>query len=124
MWEQAQNQSLVRISLSPSPLTNSNHATAAIQSFVYHMIQHPKAWLKVRCEIDAAQARGLCLDRVIAFHDAEQLPYFKACVKEALRIFSPTTMGLPRVVPKDGITIAGRRFQEGTILSISPQYVY
>ena len=87
------------------------------------MIQHPKAWLRVLSEIDAAQARGLCLDPVITFHDAEQLPYFRACVKEALRIFSPTTMGLPRVVPKDGITIGGRHFQGGTILSISPQNV-
>ncbi|XMA20785.1 hypothetical protein WAI453_013576 [Rhynchosporium graminicola] len=96
----------------------------AIQSFIYHMIQHPEAWSKVRSEIDTAQARGLCLDPVITFNDAEQLPYFKACVKEALRIFSPTTMGLPRVVPKNGITIAGRLFREGTILSISPYVVH
>ena len=88
------------------------------------MIQHPQAWLRVRTEIDAAKARGLYLDRVITFHDAEQLPYLKACIKEALRIFSPTTMGLPRVVPKEGITIAGRHFRKGTILSISPQYVH
>lgn len=86
------------------------------------MIKHPDDWQKVRSEINAAQAHGSCLDTVISFHDAERLPYFKACVKEALRMFSPTTMGLPRKVPENGITVAGRHFKKGTILSVSSQY--
>lgn len=85
------------------------------------MIQHPEAWLKVRKEIDVAKSRGQCLDRVVSFHDAEKLPYFQACVKEALRMFSPTTMGLPRMAPSGGITIGDRHFREGTILSVSSQ---
>jgi cytochrome P450 len=122
MSERAQNQFLVLISPSAHlSSTDQDSAIGAIQSFVYHMIQDRTAWPSVRKEIDDAQARGLCLDRIISFHDADQLPYFKACIKEALRIFSPTTMGLPRVAPKDGITIAGRHFQEGTILSVSSQ---
>lgn len=96
--------------------------STAIQSFVYHMIQHPASWQRLRDSIDEAQAKGLCLDRVISFHDAEQLPpFFEACVKEALRLFGPTTMGLPRVVPPSGITIGGRTFRPGTILSVSSQ---
>jgi cytochrome P450 len=86
---------------------------------VYHLIQHPEAWRRVRNEIDAAKAEGSCLGRVVSFRDAEKLTYLRACIKEALRMFSPTTMGLPRVVGKGGITIAGRHFQQGTILSIS-----
>lgn len=101
--------------------TFTDQPAAAIQSFVYHTIQHPEAWLTIRKEIDDAQARGLCQDRVVAFRHAEKLPYLQACVKESLRIFSPTTMGLPRVAPDGGLTIAGRYFQEGTILSVSSQ---
>lgn len=85
------------------------------------MIQHPDSWQRVRDEIDAARAQGQCTDPVVAFRDAEKLPYFQACVKEALRMFSPTTMGLPRLAPKEGITIAGRHFKEGTTLSVSSQ---
>lgn len=88
------------------------------------MIQHPEVWTRVRNEIDDAQAKGLCLGCVVSFHDAEKLQYLRACIKEALRLFSPTTMGLPRMAPKDGITIADRHFQEGTILSVSSQLVH
>ncbi|EWY80070.1 hypothetical protein FOYG_16863 [Fusarium oxysporum NRRL 32931] len=98
--------------------------SSAIQSLVYHLIRHPEAWRRVRNEIDAAKAEGSCLGRVVSFRDAEKLTYLRACIKEALRMFSPTTMGLPRVVGKKGITIAGRHFQQGTILSISSNVVH
>ncbi|EXL39377.1 hypothetical protein FOCG_18016 [Fusarium oxysporum f. sp. radicis-lycopersici 26381] len=97
--------------------------SSAIQSLLYHLIQHPEAWLRVRNEIDAAKAEGSCLGRVVSYRDAEKLTYLRACIKEALRMFSPTTMRLPRVIAKGGINIAGRHFQEGTILSISPNVV-
>ncbi|KAF5723049.1 cytochrome P450 monooxygenase [Fusarium mundagurra] len=98
--------------------------SSAIQSLLYHLIQHPEAWLRVRNEIDAAKAEGSCLGRVVSYRDAEKLTYLRACIKEALLMFSPTTMGLARVVPKGGVNIAGRHFQEGTILSISPNIVH
>ncbi|PNP55721.1 hypothetical protein FNYG_15462 [Fusarium nygamai] len=98
--------------------------SSAIQSLLYHLIQHPEAWLRVRNEIDAAKAEGSFLGRVVSYRDAEKLTYLRACIKEALRMFSPTTMGLARVVPKGGVNIAGRHFQEGTILSISPNIVH
>jgi len=43
----------------------------------------------------------------------------QACVKEALRIFGPVPMGLPRVAPKGGLTIGDRIIPEGTIVSIN-----
>jgi len=85
------------------------------------MLKHPASWLKVRSEIDDAQTQGLCLDPVLSFRDAAQLPYLEASFKEALRMFTPASMGLPRVAPKSGITIGDRHFKEGITLSISPQ---
>ncbi|EGU87521.1 hypothetical protein FOXB_01961 [Fusarium oxysporum f. sp. conglutinans Fo5176] len=93
--------------------------SSAIQSLLYHLVQHPEDWLRVRNEIHAAKAEGSCHGRVVSFHDADNLTYLRACIKEALRVFSPTTMGLPRVVAKGGINIGGRHFQQGTILSVS-----
>ncbi|KAK7592405.1 hypothetical protein V3481_007022 [Fusarium oxysporum f. sp. vasinfectum] len=98
--------------------------SSAIQSLLYHLIQHPEDWLRVRNEIHAAKAEGSCHGRVVSFHDADNLTYLRACIKEALRMFSPTTMGLPRVVAKGGISIAGRHFQQGTILSVSSHAVH
>lgn len=95
--------------------------SCALQSFIYHMLRHPTAWARVRDEIDTARReRGLCGDRVVSFDHAQQLPYLQACIKEALRVFGPVPMGLPRVVPKGGLTIGDRTFPAGTILSINP----
>lgn len=122
MSERARSQSPVLLPSLPDGLrVLLTDTTAAIQSFVYHTMQHPDAWRRIRAEIDAAQASGMCRGRVVAFRDAEKLPYLRACIKEALRMFSPTTMSLPRVVPKGGLTIAGRHFREGTTLSVSSQ---
>lgn len=44
----------------------------------------------------------------------------QACIKEALRVFHPVPMGLPRTVPEGGITIGERTFAKGTILSVTP----
>ncbi|KAK4247263.1 cytochrome P450 [Corynascus novoguineensis] len=99
--------------------------SCGLQSFIYHMLHHPTAWDRVRAEIDAARRdRGLCSDRVVAFEHAQQLPYLQACIKEALRIFGPVPMGLPRVAPKGGLTIGDYTFPAGTILSINPWAVH
>ena len=45
--------------------------------------------------------------------------YVQACVKEALRIFGPVPMGLPRIAPKGGLVIGDRKIPEGTIVSIN-----
>lgn len=85
------------------------------------MLRNRDSWLRARQEIVADQAQGRCRDRVVSFDDAQKLPFLQACIKEALRMFGPTPMGLPRVAPKGGITIGGRHFAEGTTLSIHLQ---
>ncbi|KAH9903596.1 cytochrome P450 [Xylariomycetidae sp. FL2044] len=101
----------------------SDTVSAGLQSFVYHMIRVPGTWDRVRAEIVAAQKEGRCLDRVITNDDAVQLPYIQACIKEALRVFGPVPMGLPRKAPKGGLTIGDHTFPEGVTLSVSP-WVY
>ena len=39
-------------------------------------------------------------------------------------MFGPVPMGLPRVVPKGGLTIGERTFPKGTILSINPWVIH
>ncbi|KAK0751851.1 benzoate 4-monooxygenase cytochrome P450 [Schizothecium vesticola] len=89
--------------------------STALQAFVYFMIRHPDAWARCRAEVDAA---GLS-SGVVNFADAQRLPFLQACIKEALRIFGPASMGLPRVVSKGGLEIAGKTLPEGTIVSVN-----
>ncbi|KAI4931464.1 hypothetical protein J4E85_004057 [Alternaria conjuncta] len=81
----------------------SDTVAAGIQSFIYHMIRHENAWERAHEEIVKAQ-----------------LVFVQACVKEALRIFGPVPMGLPRIAPKGGLTFGGRTIPENTIVSINP----
>lgn len=96
---------------------NETVATA-LQAFVYFMIRHPNAWERARAEIDAASVETVG-GRSVSFADAQKLPFLQACIKEALRIFGPASMGLPRIAPKGGLTVGGRTIPEGTIVSIN-----
>lgn len=106
----------------------SDTVSSCLQSFVYFIIRSPEGdhWQHIRDEITEAQHNGRCTDRVISFADAQQLPYLQACIKEALRVCCPASMGLPRTVPNrgGGVTIGGRTFAPGTILSINPWVIH
>ncbi|KAH6659961.1 cytochrome P450 [Truncatella angustata] len=99
----------------------SDTVSSGLQSFVYHIIRNPEGrhWQKCRDEIRDAQSQGMCNERVVSFADAQKLPYLQACIKEGLRVFSPTPMGLPREVPTGGLTIGDKTFAAGTILSVN-----
>ncbi|CAF3544258.1 unnamed protein product [Fusarium graminearum] len=79
----------------------SDTVAAGIQSFIYHMIHN-----------------------IVSYADAQELPYVQACVKEALRMFEPVPMGLPRIAPRGGLTFGDRTIPEGTIVSVSPWVIH
>lgn len=96
-----------------------------LQAFVYHMIRRPDLWSRVRREIDDAglSAPGV-RKKVVPYAEAQRLPLLQACIKEALRVFGPVPMGLPRVVGEEGVTIGDRTFPKGTILSVNPWVIH
>lgn len=62
---------------------------AALQSFFYHLLRNPVTLEKARKEVDDAVNNGRCTSSVVSFSDAQQLLYVQACIKEALRFFTP-----------------------------------
>ncbi|KAG8158167.1 hypothetical protein KVR01_011928 [Diaporthe batatas] len=102
----------------------SDTVSCAMQSFVYHLIRHSTAWQRIREEIEAAQKEGRCMDHIITYDDAVKLPFLQANIKEALRIFAPVPMGLPRVAPKEGVQFDDTVFPEGTVLSCNPYVLH
>ncbi|KFH47378.1 Pisatin demethylase-like protein [Hapsidospora chrysogenum ATCC 11550] len=98
----------------------SDTISCALQAFVYYMLRHPNAWQRARDEIDEAiKTHGICQDPVVTFADTLKLPFLQACIKEAMRVFAPVPMGLPRVVPEGGLDIGDQHFTKGTIVSIN-----
>ncbi|WXC50872.1 hypothetical protein QX201_010574 [Fusarium graminearum] len=102
----------------------SDTVAAGIQSFIYHMIRHPNAWARAQTEVQDATKKGLCEDNIVSYADVQELPYVQACIKEALRMFGPVPMGLPRIAPRGGLTFGDRIIPEGTIVSVSPWVIH
>ena len=74
---------------------------------------------KLQRELD--EALGNDDDPVSTFEQVKRLPYLEAVINEGLRLHSTSGIGLPRVVPEGGLTVCGRFFPEGTVLSV-PSY--
>ncbi|KAL4966037.1 cytochrome P450 [Aspergillus stella-maris] len=97
--------------------------SSTAQAVIYYLLRKPDLLRRARDEIDAAQARGE-LSELVQYNEAAKLPFLQACLKEAYRFHSGVSHSLPRVAPKGGITIAGRYFPEGIILSIHPWIIH
>lgn len=70
-------------------------------------------------EIDEADRKGR-LSNPLTFLEAQELPYFQAVVKEALRMHPAVGLLLERVVPQGGATLGGVWFPEGVVVGMNP----
>jgi benzoate 4-monooxygenase len=95
--------------------TTSNTSCALI----FWVMSTPGIAQKLQKELDAA-IRG---SGVPNFEQVKDLPYLNQVIQETLRIHSTSSLGLPRLIPlgTQPVTIAGREFQPGTVLSV-PAY--
>jgi cytochrome P450 len=84
----------------------------SLRAILYYVITNPEVYAKLMDEINQFAREGQISDPV-TFSESLKMPYFCACVKEALRMHSAVGYVLPRHVPKGGKTIAGRFFPEG-----------
>lgn len=110
----------VQSAASNAVAAGADTVACGLQAFVYHMIRRPDLWQRVRDEIDDSDLSATgTRKKVVPYAEAQRLPLLQACIKEALRVFTPTPMGLPRVAGTEGVTIGDRTFPEGTILSVN-----
>ncbi|PYI28241.1 cytochrome P450 [Aspergillus indologenus CBS 114.80] len=88
----------------------------AITNVMYQLLKNPECLQKLRAEVDAV----LDPDEIIAPYDkVKHLPYLRACLDESLRIFPPTSHGLPRETPPEGMEILGQWVPGNTSVSMS-----
>lgn len=86
----------------------------SLRAILYYIVTNPEVYAKLMDEIHQFAKDGQISDPV-TFAESLKMPYFCACVKEALRMHSAVGYVLPRHVPKGGRTIAGRFFPEGVV---------
>lgn len=92
----------------------SDAISSVLQGFVYHMIHDPKMVEMLQMELDEAN-----LSSVPTYDETQKLHILQACIKEAYRFHPAVGFGLPRVAPSEGVTVCGRYFNPGTILSVN-----
>jgi cytochrome P450 len=88
-----------------------------VSGLTYYLLTSPSKLKKLVDEIRStfATAEDMTMAGIAA------LPYLNACLKEALRMYPPVPLGLPRMTPEDGSTVCGQFVPPGTTVAI-PHY--
>lgn len=86
----------------------SETTATLLSGLTFYLLTNPHTMKTLTEEVRSAFKS----DEEIDFSSANNLPYLRACIEEALRIYPPTPSGLPRVVPKGGATICGQYVPE------------
>ncbi|KAJ0274117.1 hypothetical protein CBS470a_011936 [Colletotrichum nupharicola] len=82
-----------------------SETTATLLSGVtYYLLTNPHTMKKLVAEVRSTFEK----EDDITIISVNKLSYMLACLDEALRIYPPVSMGLPRVTPKEGATVCGR----------------
>ena len=95
------------------------YASSSSCAIIYYLASNISAQTKLRKELDDELVGNTEL--VTSYDQVKHLPYLNACINEALRLHSTSSMGLPRLVPEGGLEVCGRWYPEGTVLSV-PTY--
>jgi cytochrome P450 len=97
----------------------SDTTAASLRAIVYYLCRTPLAHDKVLAELDEAIQGGRLSDPV-TFAEAQELKYFQAVVREALRMHPAVGLLLERVVPRGGAEVGGVWLAGGTVVGINP----
>ncbi|KAI1469876.1 cytochrome P450 [Daldinia caldariorum] len=98
----------------------SDSTASTMQSFFWHVLSAPKVLAKLVEEVDAAARDGtISAQGNIQWTEAQNLPYFQACLKEAMRMRPAVGVNIARYVPPEGIEIEGRHIPGGTRLALN-----
>lgn len=96
-------------------IIGGSETTATLLSGVtYFLLTNPDCLRKLTEEVRST----FKAESEINFTTVSQLPYMLACLDEALRMYPPVPIGLPRVVPRGGASICGHYVPEGSIVAI------
>lgn len=98
--------------MSMNVLAGGETTAASTANIVYYLIKNPRVHSKLRRELEDTLGKRDEAGKRISMKEAQSIPYLQAVIKESLRIL-PNGLQLPRVVPKGGLTLAGRFFPEG-----------
>lgn len=85
-----------------------------MQSFVWHVLSNPDVHQKLVEELLRSP-----LSKTVQYKEAQALPYFQACLKEAMRLQPAVGFNITRRVPPGGAQINGTWLPGGTQVAVN-----
>ena len=94
----------------PNIFAGGETTGAALTATIYFLYRSPEKLENLRLEL-----KKLKSDKTTRFslNELQGCQYLQAVIKESLRLCPPIGLGMPRVVPKGGLRLAGIDFPEG-----------
>ncbi|KAJ4383964.1 hypothetical protein N0V86_000808 [Didymella sp. IMI 355093] len=91
-----------------------------LSGLAYMLMRNPATMSKLTSEIreSFASSSEMSMERLA------RLPYFNACIKEAMRIYPSVPVGLPHLTPAEGSTVCGQFVPPGVVVSASHLLMY
>ncbi|EME48373.1 hypothetical protein DOTSEDRAFT_161862 [Dothistroma septosporum NZE10] len=96
----------------------SDSTASTMQSFSWHVLRDPQIYAKLQQELDEATAAGR-LSSMPQWSEVQALPYFQACLKEAMRVRPAVGLNISRLVPPEGAEIDGHQLPGGTRVALN-----
>ncbi|KAK0271801.1 hypothetical protein LTR35_013277 [Friedmanniomyces endolithicus] len=96
----------------------SDSTASTMQSFCHHVLRDPSIYSRIKQETDTATAEGK-LSEMPQWNEVQNLPFFQACLKEAMRLRPAVGLNITRLVPPEGAEIDGKRFPGGIRVALN-----
>lgn len=100
-------------------VAGADTAAFSLSCILYSLTRNPAAMQKLRTEIAEQIRAGNCDEHHIPFQVTQNMPYMQACIKESLRVESPTRLPLSRTVNEGGLKIGEIVLPAGTDVGVN-----
>ncbi|KAJ2903621.1 hypothetical protein MKZ38_009564 [Zalerion maritima] len=100
----------------------SDSTASTMQSFFWHILADARVKTSLMKEVSDAVVNGVIpATGNIGWNEAQALPYFQACLKEAMRVRPAVGLNITRHVPPEGVELpdGGGFVPGGTVLAIN-----
>ncbi|KAM7195486.1 Pisatin demethylase [Rhypophila sp. PSN 637] len=98
----------------------SDSTASTMQSFFWHILDARPVYQNLVREVEDAVKNGVIpAEGNITWTQSQELPYFQACLKEAMRVRPAVGLNISRLVPPEGTELDGHFFPGGTSLAVN-----
>jgi cytochrome P450 len=91
-----------------------------MQSFFWHVLADRRVYSRLNAELDQAVQDGtIPASGNLSWNESQALPYFQACLREAMRVRPAVGLNITRLVPPEGAELDGHSFPAGTRIAVN-----